>query len=354
MSRVARPCLKACLSALAAGLLALAAPPALAAGQKSFADWSATCDNLNTCVAFVFPQDHGDPAWLRLERGGEAGAPVAIVIALPAEETPGAGGGPWTLTVAGQQAIGPTTLTPVEDDTGYWRAAIPLSSAHEVAVALREGSSLTLTRPDRPPLVLSLKGAAATMIWIDEQQGRIGSPTALSRAPGPPSAMVVPAAPVIRVGPAVNQAGLPTVVPASVMAAIGECEEPEIAAGEALIARLAPGVVLYAPVCSKGAYNRIHYLAIADERGRGARPLRLPQAPGSAEATTTEAWNLHYDPASRTLVAFAKGRGLGDCGGEDQWIWDGGAFQLLVSRVMGDCRGVPFDDWPTLYRAVVE
>lgn len=354
MIRAARSRLTACLSALAAGLLLLAAMPASAAGAKGFGDWGATCDNLNTCVAFLFPKDEGDQSWLRLERAGDAGAAVSIVIAIPAEEAPGAGGGPWTLTVDGQPVIGRMTLTPVEDDTGYWRAVISLSSAHEVTVAIREGSSLTVTRKGRVPLVLSLKGAAATMIWIDEQQGRIGSPTALSRAPGAPSAIVVPAAPVIRAGPAVSQTGLPTVVPASVMAVIGECEEPEAAAREALIARLAPGVVLYAPVCSQGAYNRIHYLAIADERGRGARPLRLPQAPGSTEETTTEAWNLHYDPDSRTLLAFAKGRGLGDCGGEDQWVWDGRAFQLLVTRVMGDCRGVPFDDWPTLYQAVVE
>ncbi|MDP1738566.1 MAG: DUF1176 domain-containing protein [Caulobacter sp.] len=342
------------LAAVVAGLLLLAATPAAAAGQKSFGDWMAVCDNLNTCVAFAFPEAYGDGAWLRLERTGEPGAQVTLVIAIQAEEAPGAGGGPWTITVDGQQVIGRVTLTPVEDDTGYWRAEISLSSAHEVAAAIREGASLTVTRKGREPVVLPLKGAAATMIWIDEQQGRIGSPTALSRAPGAPSAIMVPATPVIRAGPAVSQASLPTVVPASVMAVIGACEEPETAAGEALIARLAPGVVLYAPVCSQGAYNRIHYLAIADEAGRGARPLRLPQAPGSTEATTTEAWNLHYDPASHTLLAFAKGRGLGDCGSEDQWVWDGAAFQLLVTRVMGDCRGVPFDDWPTLYRAVVK
>ncbi len=51
------------------------------------------------------------------------------------------------------------------------------------------------------------------------------------------------------------------------------------------------------------------------------------------------------------LSSFARGRGLGDCGVIADWAWDGGGFRLLGYTVMEECRGVPVDDWPVLYRA---
>ena len=69
--------------------------------------------------------------------------------------------------------------------------------------------------------------------------------------------------------------------------------------------------------------------------------------------TITHKGHQFYRHATRILGSFAKGRGLGDCGDEAQWIWDGRAFQILSMRVMPVCRGVPGDDWPVLYQATV-
>lgn len=340
--------------ALALGAALLLAAPAQAAGQKGFKDWMVVCDNLNTCVAFVFPTDQAEQAWLRLERAGDADALVRVTIVVSAEEQPGAGGEAWALTVDGKAIPGLGPLKPVEDDTGFWRADIPADQARAVALAARDGAVMGLTRRGRAPVVLPLSGGAATMIWIDEQQGRLGSPTALSRASGVSGPVVVPTRPRITAGPAVSQSGLPAQVPASVMAAVGECEEQTEPAIDPIIARLAPGVVLYAPVCGRGAYNALYSLVLADDRGGGARVLQLPLPEGFGQAAIGDPMNIDYNPETRMLTSFAKGRGLGDCGDETQWVWDGKAFQVVVSRVMGDCRGVPFDDWPTLFQAVVQ
>lgn len=339
--------------ALALAAVVLLGVPAQAAGQKSFKDWMVVCDNLNTCVAFVFPTDPAEQAWLRLERAGDADAPVRLTIVVSAEEQPGAGGEAWALTVDGKAIPGLGQLKPVEDDTGFWRADIPADQARAVALAARDGAVMGLTRRGRAPVVLPLSGGAATMIWIDEQQNRLGSPTALSKAPGP-SPVVVAAMPIRVAGPAVPQGGLPTAVPPSVMTAIGECETQMEPAIDPIIARLAPGVVLYAPVCSRGAYNAIYSLVLADERGGGVRVLQLPLPAGFGQTAIGDPMNIDYNPETRMLTSFAKGRGLGDCGDETQWVWDGRAFQVVVSRVMGDCRGVPFDDWPTLFQGQVQ
>jgi hypothetical protein len=63
--------------------------------------------------------------------------------------------------------------------------------------------------------------------------------------------------------------------------------------------------------------------------------------------------NVEYDPKTRTLTSFAKARGLGDCGSNQTWVWDGQAFQLLSETDMPQCRGAPPDDWPSRYVAKV-
>lgn len=342
------------LVALTAGLTLLTAGGAGAAGVKTFKDWSAVCNNLNTCVAFAYPaEDTGEMAWLRLERAGDAGAPVAVVIAIYAEDDPEVGGGPWVVKVDGKPVPGLGTVSPVQDGSGYWRAELPAANGRALAIAARDGSALTITRRGQPSVTLSLSGGAATMIWIDEQQHRLGSPTALSRASGSPSAIMVPQTPRITAGAAVPQTGLPKAVPASVMTLIGDCEDMADREVAPLIARLSPGVVLYAPVCSMGAYNAVHGLALADESGKGARVISLPLPEGYGETSISDPMNLDYDPTTRILSSFAKGRGLGDCGGEAQWLWDGAAFQVLSMQVMVECRGVTGDDWPNLYQATV-
>ena len=61
--------------------------------------------------------------------------------------------------------------------------------------------------------------------------------------------------------------------------------------------------------------------------------------------------NPHFDPDTMTLSSFDKGRGLGDCGTYEQWVWDGKAFRMALLKVMPHCKGIPIADWPVLYRA---
>jgi hypothetical protein len=50
-------------------------------------------------------------------------------------------------------------------------------------------------------------------------------------------------------------------------------------------------------------------------------------------------------------VAFAKGRGIGDCGVGDDYVWDGDRFRLAEQIAMGECRGSV--DYITTWRARV-
>jgi hypothetical protein len=62
--------------------------------------------------------------------------------------------------------------------------------------------------------------------------------------------------------------------------------------------------------------------------------------------------NAGYDPKTRILSAYGKGRGVGDCGNSSAWVWTGGAFALSQATVMPVCRGYG-PDWPTVFQAKV-
>lgn len=60
--------------------------------------------------------------------------------------------------------------------------------------------------------------------------------------------------------------------------------------------------------------------------------------------------NGGYAADSRTLLAFANGRGVGDCGTTQTWTWTGNTFVLSAEREMQECWGMPADLWPTTWR----
>ncbi len=49
--------------------------------------------------------------------------------------------------------------------------------------------------------------------------------------------------------------------------------------------------------------------------------------------------NALWNPAARKLATYSKGRGLGDCGVTQHYVWDGSRFRLIDQAEMQECRG---------------
>ena len=64
--------------------------------------------------------------------------------------------------------------------------------------------------------------------------------------------------------------------------------------------------------------------------------------------------NSDYTPENGQLSYFAKGRGIGDCGGIGNYAWTGTGFALTTLSAMGECRQLPSDDWLVLFRSDVK
>jgi len=177
---------------------------------------------------------------------------------------------------------------------------------------------------------------------------RRGSRPALSVPEGPSLPVVTPA-------PAVSQAGfgdqnqiLPAALEAVPAVAACRAETADHWIGkEVMSARLDSSTELWAVPCFAGAYNMGHDWYITGPGGRDPRPARLAS---TSDEPTPSTINGGYSPETRTITAFAKGRGVGDCGTASTWTWTGREFVLTEESEMRECWGVPADYWPSTWR----
>jgi len=307
---------------------------------RKFRDWLVVCDNGASCSAFGPAADGATGGWVRvtLDAGPDARPQVHAGLVDRAAAADG-----LALIVDGRRL--PMTLD--GDSLGHLQAAGP-----EVILALSQAQRLGLG----DDIALSPKGAAAALLWIDERQGRLGTTTALVRRGTRPAA-TVPAAPALpspTPASAVPQTNLPQpVLPAAfeARADVKQCRSdtafsPNLQR-QITVDRLSPNQELWGVPCFAGAYNfGLRYFVTAPN-GVDPKPVRFPTSREPAD----EVVNGEYDPGSRTLGGFNKGRGVGDCGIASTWVWTGRDFALQAENEMRECWGVPSDQWPTTWRS---
>ena len=317
-------------------------PPSV---TREFRDWTATCDNTNHCVAFGSAHENMGFVLISLAPGAEA-RPVVHMGGWGLED----GQGAVHAVIDGRRYAGENSKMDEEGDVIALRNPSP-----QLVHDLGNGSFMALRRGDEQ-MKVSLGGAAAAFLWIDERQGRLNTPTALIRRGDRPAAEVpaTPAAPRVAVAAAVAQNGLvqddlspallahPKVKECLAETRRGERFEPNVE-----VSRLAADKLLWSVPCGEGAYNFSQAYFITPADGTSPRPVAFPTAAGSEDTLV----NSRYDPRTRTLFAFGKGRGLGDCGRMGVWAWTGERFALLDEKVMPSCTAVPQDLWPTTWRA---
>jgi hypothetical protein len=321
---------------------------AQAAGTKAVKDWLGVCANTLACTAFGFaPEDDENGGYLLIQRdGGPGAAPRIAVVFDPADKQPAAD---WTLQLDGHPIAGVGPVHAAGGESGA-RALLRGRPASALIAALRNGKSLEVLAGGTSQVQISLAGSAAILLWLDDQQGRVDTVTALAR-PGakPASAVPTPApAPLIRAAPPVVQNGVPDHAPKGMTKGIADCDA-EAETPDEVVARLAPGVMLWGPQCTSGAYNAVNVFFIGDEHAKGLKRVRFPEPPGAGQASDDLLFNPGFDPKTQTLSIFSKARGVGDCGESADWVWDGRAFQLISDNIMPACRGVLPDDWPPLF-----
>jgi hypothetical protein len=345
---------------LIAHKLAEAATPS----ERTFRDWVVACDNARTCTAVgMMPEDGSDVALVHVRRAAGDNAAPEILLVMYADEAM-----TQTMRVAvdGKPIEGvetPRRGQPVPD-FGYLQTALMSTEIPPFVGALRRGSRLQITIDSGQTSEISLDGAMAALLFIDDQQGRVDTVTALARVGSRPATSVPPAPPlpVVRARPAPADASVDPGHAAAIARgwareAAERCalDEPDHAAEPETLAPLSDGHILVAVGCGHGAYNfeSAFGIAHAGEPPRvEAAALALPTVDGVGTGGMSDSLtNGHFDPATARLVFFYKGRGLGDCGSSGAYVWTGGSFELAEWRSMPECRGVPEPLWPALWQS---
>ncbi|MET0868435.1 MAG: DUF1176 domain-containing protein [Pseudorhodoplanes sp.] len=350
--------------------LVLAASAAQASDFKQFRDWYAACDNLRNCSAYGFDAEllGRGMSYLRLERGGAPDAPVKVTITVDVPK-----GATFTLRFDDASLPG----LPAEPQTGEEydgsddgrRITIPGSDA--LLESLRKAKKIVITlgnppdgalKNDEKVSTISMSGAAAALLWIDDQQKRVDTVTALVRR-GPKPASAVPPQPrapvIVAARPAPGaKAPKPT---GDLLAKARKICEGDTRAKLEDADPLAPGLFLYSYSCPdmSGAYNfNSVYFIVPAGQPQAARAVSFlwPVKIGDTVQDSSKelATNASFDPKTVTLHIWNKGRGLGDCGTNEDWVFDGKSFRLAELRMMSECKGALSEDWPVLYRAEVK
>lgn len=340
------------LIALAVTAIAL---PALAAdaGMQTFKDWLVICDNTDVCEA-IAPADVAGGGYLKIAR--HPGADGEIIVEIARWPEGDLADSPWALTLDRQPVTG--FAVGRAEYTDHYILRFEGEAALAFARSLANGTDLTLGGKGLDLATYTLSGSSAALRYIDDAQNRSGTVDAfVARGDKRPSTAVAPI-PKVRAAPAASQANLPK-EPAALRRLANEAECDTSGPGgeegqfpEPIVARLKPGLILWGAFCTAGAYNYSYLFFTSDEQGRGFKPVSLPHAPGAPEnGDDPYIVNPAYDPKDRTLQAFSKGRGIGDCGVISTWVWTGAEFALVEERWMNECWGMFSGDWPILYRA---
>ena len=331
----------------------LPAPRVWAApAQQSFSDWQVTCNNQNFCVARNTGEHRGlvmslsrsagakTDASLRIDLGGLSAPPVKepdIAPRLLLDNVP--------LKLTSQH----WQLTPWHlktDDTGTITTFLK---------TIQEGQALTL-RGGKP--TISLAGLKAALLFIDAQQKRVGSETAwIKKGDSPP--LSVPPAPALKKVAVVNPTPTPlTHNELNDLLDYGnwrmnhsQCSlDPN--RREVRVTALTDDKALMIISCEAGAYNTVDLAWLVSRKkpfaARSVR-LRLPFTP-SSQSSDMELMNASFDEKTRELTTLALGRGIGDCGIQTRWRFNGQRFRLVRYAEEPSCDNWNGPDaWPTLW-----
>ena len=348
------------------------------AGQlKAFKDWVVGCDNLRRCTALGLMKDGGSDGYIVVQRDGLADAGPRLTFSVLTQsplKSP-----VLSVSIDGKPARGDLHW-PAKVVDPYAKVTLSGSDAASIIERLKSAKGLTLNLKDAQgsetdTASVSLAGSVAALLYMDDQQLRVGTETALvkkgttaaSSIPMPPAAPVIEAQIMTELPLKSAKGSQAQAQTAPIEAAGRDLDLPdaltlnrdESCEGYASMALQMPGGKIVWGVCeSAAAYNFDYSFWITRQRdGKTTTPdpatFTVPAA-----LQLDQMSNLLTNPGlsrdGRLLTAFEKGRGLGDCGTLSEWAFDGSAFRLVSYATMTACNGVSPDDWPVLYTARVK
>ena len=322
---------------------------------KTFKAWTVACNNQRICGAssLLAPAadapnaDEISSVALTVDRGAAADSPAKLSLIASGEEA-------WeekqvgeaiSLNV-GEQSFEFGTLT--KQQSTELKIDLPAEQVAAVLAAAQKASTIKLLIGSTE-MDLSVSGLSASLLYMDEQQQRLETPTALIKkgsqafTASPPK--VASVTPIIQVDAAGEELAD---VQAEVLAtarklklpAVKNCNaerQTESEDTESMVALLDSRHYLISLNCGSRAYNSTTLLLVAPKDQ--IEKAKLAQINQGTDGDSLLTGYTSYDSSTGLLHNLYKSRGLGDCGTDADWAWTGKQFTLVRLNVMDECRG---------------
>ena len=323
------------------GMLLIAAAGTVQMAQlKTFSDWIVGCDNGLLCQASAMMPETDTSITVTVRRSPEPDASPQVW--MRSVDTDIAD------VVADGHKLG-LHLTKNADDA----FVVAPPDALKFLDTLRSANKVEGFDP-KGKLVgdILVNGATAALLYIDDRQHRLGTRGALVRRGDRPDSSI-PAPPALPVRVAVAGSSRPAPkLSAAFVAKVrkdNDCpdeKDPNLVNVDRVDSSHSFATITL--ICQSGAYNYLsaNYV-IAD--GGAPRPAKFDDDNSKEDGDLH--YNLYWDAKTHRLDAGMKGRGIGDCGGMQHYVWDGSEFRLVAVEEMTECRGVI--DFISVWRAKV-
>jgi hypothetical protein len=344
-------------SLFAAGAFAAVATlgaPASAWVSKELRDWSVDCTNGLTCNMGFADWGATGLQYVGFQRRGGPDAAVELKLRALPDFAPGSQpDATYRFTVDGQQLLSLAAGDLKPDEGGSWYLFSDPAKVPALLAAMKTGKTMQVevsSGKGRQVLPVKLSGVTAAMLYIDEVQGRLGRTDALE-AKGD---MAPPADAVARDIASLDD--LPEIVRKDFTESGGACADIDAATiGQFQGFELSLGTtrVIAVPCGMGGAYNQPYALYVGYDVI--VERVSFPYMDNGRPTTMSTAYNLDFNPVTKKLTSFFKGRGIGDCGQFYTWELDTGsnALDFLEERAKGDCdekEGGP-ETFPIVWQA---
>lgn len=304
---------------------------------KQVRDWTVECSNGLTCKMSFSDWSAKGMQYVGFQRKAAPDATVDLRLRTAADFSPDADASvTFRFTVDGKElfTLVATDLTQEEHGDTYFypdqakvlalMEAMEAGKSAEVTVSGKAGSEV---------LPIRLKGVKAAMLYADEVQGRVDRVDALA-AKGdkqPPRSAVAK--------DILTLEDMPEIARKDFTDSGGACSdlEPEtIKQFDGFDVTVGRTEFLGVPCATGGAYNQPYALYVV---GEVVERISFPIMQDGSPTTMSTAMNVDFDPVTKTMTSFFRGRGIGDCGQFYKWQVNdkAGNLILLEMRDKGEC-----------------
>lgn len=303
-------------------------------------DWELACDNTGTCRAAGYQaEDHlARPVSVLLQRAAGAHAPVSARVKIDAAHIP-AQRKPLQLSMLGR-SYGTVAL-----DLRSGEGQLSAAQTKALLKAVQSAQPVVWTADDAE-WALSAAGASAVLLKMDDFQKRVGTPSALARKGMQSNAGVLKMQPLPLVQIKNYQRGIAkrlnvNAAPAQQLAARLKKSAPKedcwalyegsyLPEDQIAIYPLNRQNVLVEAPCWRAAYNYGYGYWVMDKALMQTRQFVTASASSFSEGQ---------------IFAAQKGRGIADCGSQDEWAWNGSRFVKTYQAIQAQCKGFTGGAW---------